>query len=297
MVSARVLTQGFEHEVLDLWQPGTLPIQYDGHARFQKIVLKRGIVGGTTPGWDTIVFDPTDHPGIYMDRGLTPGQQYCYQMYGTDSAANDGAPTPVFCATAKNDPEPPLGDLILNAGAQQTDDSMLLATLDLYNKEPSDTEMSMGVDQHPVFAWVPYQYQVPVDPGPGSGPRTVQVYAVLRDSEGGVSDLYTDTIELWPPGSLGGITGTVVVAPSGNPAAGVYVEFTSPEGVNPGATDGSGTFGLDDLSPGSYDLKFSLPGYLPKVLAEVGVQAGQNTEVGVIVLQQPGEVLFVDGFE
>jgi Mg-chelatase subunit ChlD len=296
LLSAYVLQQGFEHEDFDLWEPGTLPIMYDGHARFHTIVLKRGTVGRGSPGWDTVEFDPKLHPGIYLDRGLTPGQEYCYQLYGIDDAGNDGAPTRVFCATAKNDPEPPLGDLRLNDAAPSSDDTMLTATLDLYNKEPATTEMSIGVDEHPDFAWVPYQNEFPVDPGSsgGPGPRTVQVYAALRDAEGGVSEIYTDTIELWPPGSLGGITGAVQAAPSGTPLAGVYVEVTMPEGASPDATDGGGLFGLNELEPGSYTLKFSYPGYLSRTLSGVQVIAGQTTDVGVIVL---GPGIFADGFE
>jgi len=296
LLSAYVLQQGFEHEDFDLWEPGTLPIMYDGHARFSDIVLKRGTIGRAAPAWDTVEFDPQLHPGVYLDRGLTPGQEYCYQLYGVDAVGNAGAPTPVFCATAKSDPEPPLGDLRLDDAAPSSDDATLIATLDLYNKEPSTTEMSIGVDEHPDFAWIPYQNSFPVDPAPndGPGPRTVQVYAALRDAEGAVSEIYTDTIELWPPGSLGGIAGLVQAAPGGTPLTGAYVEVLTPEGPSPGATDGGGQFGLDELEPGSYTLKFSYPGYLPKTLGGVEVLAGQATDVGVIVL---GPGIFADGFE
>ncbi len=299
MVAAYILKQGFEHEELDLWQPGTLVIMYESSPRFSNIVLKRGVVGSGPPVWNTIQFDPGDHPGMYLDRGLTPGKEYCYQLYGTDAAGNDGAPTPVFCGTARNDPEPPLGDLALNNSASRTDDPMLLATLDLYNKEPASTQMSVGVNKHPDFAWIPYQHHIPVDTTALAepGPQTVQVFAALRDAEGAVSDIYSDTIELWPAGSLGGIIGSVVVAPSLSPVANVYVEVTIPNDVNPGVTDSGGDFDLESLLPGSFRLKFSYPGYLPKVRSDVEVQAGQKTDLGQIVLQPKGDTIFLDGFE
>jgi hypothetical protein len=293
---AYVLQQGFEHEDIDLWEPGTLPIMYDGHARFSDIVLKRGTIGRATPAWDTVVFNPKLHPGVYLDRGLTPGEEYCYQLYGVDSAGNEGAPTPVFCAAAKNDPQPPLGDLRLEDAAPSSDAAMLTATLDLYNKEPSTTEMSIGIDTHPDSAWVPYLNEFPVDPGPYAGPwpRTVQVYAALRDAEGGVSEIYTDTILLWPPGSLGGIVGLVQAAPGGTPLGGAYVEVLAPAGASPDTADAGGGFGLDELEPGSYTLKFSYPGFLPLTVAGVQVLAGETTDLGVVLL---GPGIFADGFE
>jgi hypothetical protein len=86
----------------------------------------------------------------------------------------------------------------------------------------------------------------------------------------------------------------VQAAPGGMPLTGAYVEVMIPDGTGPAITDGGGLFGLDELEPGSYTLKFSYPGYLPKSLGGVEVLAGQATDVGVILL---GPGIFADGFE
>lgn len=296
-----VLKQGLEHEPLELFEPNALTIQYEtaqSGVYFEVTVRKAIITGAAT--WSETTFNPRLHPGLYRDRGLTVGDEVCYQMYGVDAAGNESAPSQISCGIVRADPEPPLGHLEIGNSAKDTDDPIVIGRLYNYNKNPSTTEMSVSVDEHPDFAWIPYAETFDINTSAlrGNQPRRLEVYAALRDVEGAVSEVYTDSIMLWPDGSLGTINGSVALAAGrGATSQGILITVLSPPGISPAQTDAAGDFVLDELPPGSYDLEVSFVGYLPQVVTGVIVTAGQTTDVGQITLLPESEILFVDGFE
>jgi len=81
----------------------------------------------------------------------------------------------------------------------------------------------------------------------------------------------------------GAVVGTVTDAESGEPLEGVRVEVLSQAGtlVSGALTASSGAFRVGDVSPGTYTVSFSVPGWDEHRETGVSVQAGQSTRLQV----------------
>ena len=81
----------------------------------------------------------------------------------------------------------------------------------------------------------------------------------------------------------GAVVGTVTDAESGQPLQGVRVEVLSQAGslVSGALTGSSGTFRVADVSPGTYTVSFSVPGWDEHRETGVRVDAGQSTRLEV----------------
>ena len=86
----------------------------------------------------------------------------------------------------------------------------------------------------------------------------------------------------------GGITGTVVDSLTGEPMAGVNVAIV---GTQQGAATGaSGNYLIQDVEPGTYDLRATFIGYQTKVVEDVEVSAGETTQVNFMLAESAVEL-------
>jgi hypothetical protein len=86
--------------------------------------------------------------------------------------------------------------------------------------------------------------------------------------------LFASGISLAPAGTTGAITG-VVVSSKGAPVSGVHVVATSPSQTASAATDAGGHFAFLSLSPDTYTIDASKPGFRPASVTGVSVFADQ----------------------
>lgn len=82
----------------------------------------------------------------------------------------------------------------------------------------------------------------------------------------------------------GAVTGVVVDARQGEPLPGANVRVA---GTTTGTTtDLNGRYRIDDLAPGTYDLRFSFVGFQQKTVTGVEVTAGGTTEIDVTLAEE-----------
>jgi hypothetical protein len=218
---------------------------------------------------------------LYYDEGLTAGQTYYYKVQPEDLNGNLGAPSPVFSGTAKDEPVPPIGGIVINDGQSTTNST----TARLRLNANSDTS-SMQRSNDATFAgavWQPYAPLSNWTLAPDPVTRVATVHVRFRDVAGNVSNAYSDSIEVLPPSQTGRITGLALLEGAAAHDA-ILVKVPGQGDVAPFYTPANGKFGLNALAPGSYDLKLSRPGYEPALLTGLVVTAGGTTNAGTTTL-------------
>ncbi len=280
------------HEDPQSFSSASITIEYASHPSVANLVLKRGIPGGSVEQLTSL------SPGsgaVYVDQGLTVGTEYCYQLEPTDAAGNQGAPSHWFCATAMQDPALPWGDVMINSGRPRTDNPALTLQTSLYNKPASSSQMRIvgqGLDTGWISYAPTYVYQHPQV----AETTNVSLQAQFRDQQGLESAIYQDDIELWPPQSLGKLTGRALLETL-SPTAGVMLQVANASWEPPAYTDTNGRFELCDLPPGDYGVVASLLGWETANSTGWSVSAGAETDLGDVTLEVIVDPLFADSFE
>jgi hypothetical protein len=189
----------------------------------------------------------------------------------------------------KTDPLAPIGSLRVLAGPR-TDDATVPVAIDLYgDDEPGEIEMLLRSpgSRSPEFEAYARQALLPL--ATVTKPSAQLLAVTLRDAAGNESLEYTEEILVYPPNSLGSVRGTVQHA-TGGPAAGVLVHLADSP-FEPGVVgDLNGYFVLNDLVPGTYAIELAL-GDLAGRVENVVVSAGGETDLGVVMVPEPGALL------
>ena len=278
------------HDAPGKFAPNTLTLQFGMPKGANDLTMKRGRVGGDRPGVVATLSGVGD--SIWVDTGLTPGAEYCYQLTPNGPGGIVGAPSDWMCATANSDPTRPWGHIDINDGRPRTDDPKIRLKLSVYNKATSRTEMRIrtgGVDT----GWIPHtpEWTNPNDSDPGIVEASVQ----FRDEFGTLSEVYKDTIIMHPPNSLGSLTGRALLDRIG-PSPMIMVSLQSESTEPPAYTNENGEFRLENLEPGTYTLVSQQMGWDPATAANFTVSSGQTTDIGDMELPIGSELLFEDGF-
>jgi hypothetical protein len=266
-----------EHEDSLPQLSGTTIHRIPGMARYSNITLKRGVLRDELVPVAT--FDGANFPDGYPDAGLENGRTYYYQMVISGRGAS-GTATPVYEGTPYASPYAPLGSVEIDDGAPTTASRQVTLFLSIDNL-PTLAGAEVRVGPTPrlgEIAWQPFQAQLPWLLGPDDR----QVYAQFREPMGRVSDVYTDTIRVVDPTTVGKLVGRAV-APGG-PLTGAGCRLLDEGGVPWAYSAADGSFALGMLAPGVYDLACSRDAYLDGVLEEVAVVAGVTTDVGDVAL-------------
>ncbi|NOZ72000.1 MAG: VWA domain-containing protein [Chloroflexi bacterium] len=295
------LPRPLDVEVID-WRPDHMPpldlrpnsnlIRYPADAAYEGIRLYRA---SRPEGPFPLVaeFRP-DSSALYRDSGLRNGTMYFYYLEGVDGLGRSSAPSPVFSGMPKADPVPPLGSISINLGRFLTTTSRVT----LHLRTDDEDVVEMLISNRADFAgatWQPFQAEVSWQLEPtqvkhllaaqnGEPQSVATVYVKLRDEAGNESTTYYDDIGVTSPEASGAIMGHAALADDENPA-GIFVRLLNYLFAPPQFSDEEGGVFFSPLPPGSYDLQFEYDGYSPAVLQGVEVQAGQETDIGLVVLQ------------
>jgi hypothetical protein len=173
----------------------------------------------------------------------------------------------------------------------------------LYNDEATTTQMRLksylcpsqagSVPIPPVM--LPYSRTSTIPAPAVTAACTFGMGVVLTDADGNASNNMTDGVELWPPGSLGDLRGTLFIA-DGTPLRAV-IEVPADATQPPAFAESDGSFVLPDLEPGLYDLRISLLGHETLFVDDVEVRAGEFTDLPTLTLVPDMERIFADGFD
>ncbi len=93
----------------------------------------------------------------------------------------------------------------------------------------------------------------------------------------------------------GGISGTLTDAHTGNPISGATVDCTCQTGST--STNSTGTYAFTDVTPGTYLVSVSAPGYSSASNSDVVVNAGTTMTQNFGLTANSHQVVFSDGFE
>jgi len=178
-------------------------IRYPTHPTYQTMRLYRSLA----PDLNTAVMVDEINLNVvadthYHDANLVDGTTYYYWLKATGLG---GAETPfsrMLTGTAKKDPFPPKGWLVLNHNAPITDDKDLIAWIDL-SSNPVEYRLSNEPLRNSAEPWQPItgEYVMHrIDTSGGAGPRTV--HHQLRDADGNVSIEHRATIIFDPAGDF-----------------------------------------------------------------------------------------------
>lgn len=255
---------------------------------FALIVIQRR--GSPTAPWiERLRVDPRTLGGAFADEGLSAGATFAYRMYGIDAVGRRSAMSRVVEATVKQDPVAPIGALRIDTPAPRTDDTTVPVDVELYRDAPAGMQMKLWwADEPPPRDWSPFAPQRLVPLEPASTPTTRTLLALLRDAAGNESIRYGDSVEVFPPNSLGAVSGSI--APTGGgPLGGVLVQLVNAPGEAPILTGADGSFTLVDLAPGTWALAF-FDGADVTTVPGITVTPGATTQLGVIPIPEPGSL-------
>ncbi|MGE4069715.1 MAG: carboxypeptidase regulatory-like domain-containing protein [Lysobacterales bacterium] len=292
-----ILTQLNDHEEAAPLPAFSHTLRFDSDAGYASILIKRGS-STDGPFVDHAVIDAPTANGRFVDPGLTPGQNYCYQLIARTASLAVAAASDFVCAVARADNTAPRGSVVLNGGDPRSSATLLSAAVAVDHESAAGMEMHLTLPDGSDTGWIPYLPSYPVDVSTLTPPAVATIAMSLRDAAGNESVAYTDDIDLVPAGSSGTISGEVRVdtryGDADMPLSGVFVmPDAGAEAARQSAADGQ--FSLSNLPPGNYRLAFELPGYQTRFVADILVGAGANQSLGVVrLIPQP---LFRDGFE
>ncbi|MFK7956327.1 MAG: VWA domain-containing protein [Lysobacterales bacterium] len=305
-----------DHELTHVVQQGGLAdnsmlIKLPRSPSYGSLTLKRGVVDGPLQPVATLTGNQL-MTGEYVDRGLTPGQTYCYQIQPADGAGNVGRASRIFCRTARAQPELPWGDIVINDGNPRTSNPLLNLQLSMYNKDPSSISMRFGINTEPDGEGIPFssrhQLQLPAVSFPTEVTISVGYFSTGLGPDPAKEDetIATESITLMPPQSTGSISlrltlfnpdGTPMLDPSQSQAmvqicaAGISLSHCKEPTTYP---DENGNVMCDELKPGDYDV-YPMGNSVNTVPIRTTVVADQTTEIGDVAMTI-GE-LFKSGFE
>ena len=279
--------------------PASITLVFGNSPAYSNIVLERGFTSEPRLFDTTFDIDAPSRDGSFVDTSVVPGTGYCYRMKAFDQQGNAARPSEIVCTTARDDPGLAFGDMRINGGNPRTENPELVLDTALYNKNSASSEMLVSVEGFS-SGWIPHASPYRVSVSSAAEPRRV-VASVRYRYDGAESPTYLDSIELWPAGSLGAITGRVVregAQQGGEPGLAGVTIYVDQAAEPLAVTDESGQYWFENLRPGEYtlnagDLDWSaLSGF-----ATGTVNAGGTTDVGDTLLPLGPALIFASGFE
>ena len=87
----------------------------------------------------------------------------------------------------------------------------------------------------------------------------------------------------------GSVTGTVVDAQNGETLPGANVSIVGTQRGT--ATNANGQYTIQNVQPGTYSLRASFVGFQAQVVEQVEVAAGEETQLGSLLIPLPMEVI------
>ncbi len=222
----------------------------------------------------------TTNGGFYLDAPLINNQVYYYTITPLDASGRRGVPSAIFMGRPRMDYEPPNGNLSINYGARCTDTNTVTLTL---NVAPDATQMKIGISPNlDALPWVPFSAVVTnFSLGIVSNGDFVLVSALVRDAADNRVVL-RDGITYLDPARAGVIRG-VAVAPLDTDNAGIDVTVRGSGGSGAAITPASGVFRIV-IPTGTYTAAVNARGYATESRTGIVVQAGAETNLGVITL-------------
>ncbi len=294
-LGGHVVTQRTEHEEQEPLTDNAVTVKLPSYRHYDNLVLKRGRTSDSLS--PLVTFDARSHDAQeYVDRGVEIGQEYFYQFEGEMADGSRSAPGRVFSGFALADSNAPLGAVNIAHNHLRTDGNSATVQNSIYNEDPATAEFRARLDQSRYGPWMPYVPEWVVNFDAVSIPTNRTVSVQYRDASGNVSMNYVDDITQWPAGTLGRITGRVVL--SGNEGLkNILVAVKDDPLQKPALTDDNGNYVLSGLEPSVYALEVTRMDYAPMTVPGLEVRAGQDTEVPDQQLVLEGEIVFSDGFE
>ncbi len=240
-------------------------------------------------------FGPDDS-ALHRDNRLTNGQTYWYYIEAIREDGTTSAPSPLFNGTPNGDPTPPIGHVRIEFDRYLTISLKVLLQLGVDNDDAKEMLISNFPDFrdakwhefHEVVEWElePSQSQSLVAQGAENmETHLAAVYVKFRDEAGNESATYQDDILATNEEETGEIHGSAALEDS-EERSGIFVRLLNYLFAPPAFTDVEGGVFFSPLPPDQYDVRFEREGYIPVVVEDVRVDAGQITELDTVVLER-----------
>jgi len=294
------------HQISDHEDVEPLPglahtLRFDAQAGQQRIIVKRASLP-EGPFVDVATVDASNAGGVYVDRNLVQGQNYCYQLVAQAGSSASGfinaAASDTVCDTARSDATAPRGSVILDSAAPRTSAAQVQALLSIDGEPANNMQMRLSLPDGTDTGWIAYSPVLNIDVSALPRPGVVAVSAVYRDAAGNESAEYGDDIELVSASTLGQMNGQIRVDTRFGDADMALAGATITPSLETESSSDSGSdgaFQLTDLAPGTYVMTIERPGYQTQIISNVTVVAGGPSSLGVVRLVPL--ILLRNGFE
>ena len=295
-----IVNQITDHEDVEPLPGLAHTLRFDSQLGQQRIIVKRASLP-EGPFVDVANVDVSTAGGMYVDRNLLPGQNYCYQLVaqaGSAVATVTAAASDVVCGIARSDATAPRGSVILDFAAPRTSAAQVQAKLSIDGEAAIDMQMRLSLPDGSDTGWIAYSPVLTIDVSTLPRPGVVAVSAVYRDAAGNESAEYGDDIELISAAELGSMSGQIRVDTRFGDADIALADAMITPSLETEGSAGSasnGNFQLNDLTPGIYTLTIERAGYQTQIVNNVTVAAGGQSSLGVIRLVPA--ILLRNGFE
>ena len=296
-----IVRQISDHEDVEPLPALAHTLRFDSQPSQQRVSVKRAS-SPDGPFSEVALVELSTAGGIYVDRNLVDGQNYCYQLIAQAGTGTSGlknaAASDMVCGIARSDSTAPLGSVILDSAAPRTSATQVQALLSIDGEAATTMQMRLSLPDGTDTGWIAYSPTMSIDVSALPRPGVVAVSAIFRDAAGNESSEYGDDIELINAASFGRIGGQVRVDTRFGDTDIALVNATitpSLETESSGSTASDGNFLMSDLPPGTYTLTIEHPGYQTQIINNVVITAGSQTALGVIRLVPI--ILMRNGFE
>ena len=253
---ADVIDRTSEHQPDDFQlTPGAISIRYPTNPAYLGIRIWRG--NSANGPFSVLSEFAPDGSSIFLDKTAPLGVKQYYRVQALGASGAVSSMSRVIAGVAKTDPDPPIGGVRVVDSATghthiTTSDSV---TLKLYSHSSDVKDFRVRNLGGSFTSWIPmtadYPWRLTPD-GSGEGMVLVQ----YRDAAGNESLEYDAKIRVVSPGSVGRITGEVVVTVNGetiDPTGAVRVSLVG-ENLPAAYTNAKGTYDFADLPEGIYKL-------------------------------------------
>lgn len=274
-------------------KPGANVIRYPSSPAYLGIRIWRS---SSPKGPFTVLIEQAPGtPTLYTDSAVTVGTTYYYRVQGLGASGVESAWSHVFSGTPKADPYAPMGRIRIAGGAPYTETTNVSLSLEADDSDVLLMRISDQADLSGVAAQ-PYSTAVPwvLAPNPATGVATV--FADFIDTSGNSSEVYSDSIRVVSPGSLGSITGRIQIDSTDPPRvddSGAHVAILTstdfgPTPLLPSYTDASGEFVVHGVPAGTYDVRVTYADLPSADATGVALASGGTVDVGTVVVPEPG---------
>lgn len=249
---------------------GGLVLRIGMHPSFTKFDIYRRKQGGSFVLIDTI--DAPASKGIYRDLGLEDGVTYEYYVVPFGENGVPGTASFMVSGTARGDPFPPDGTLLIDQGLSVVTDN----NHELALTYSVDT-VEMRIAQDSTFDGIPWMPASPAATFSTAGNGFKLIHAQFRDADGNESLPVSESVTVNSGLQSGNIGGTITLEPV-NPYGGL-AGVLAVAGPHSTLSNSAGQFLLSDLALGAYPVNYSRFGY-------------QTDQGGVVNLTSPGVTAF-----